>query len=70
MEEGDDLSFIRVKTMAGIKAHYCFWFYNGNVVVMYKLAKDEENSQVFRVADTTGVDGEKKVFKVDPKDFV
>ena len=70
VEEGDDLSFIRVKTMAGIKAHYCFRFYNGNVVVMYKLAKDEEPSQAFRVADTTGSDGEKKVFKVDPKDFV
>ena len=39
-------------------------------VVMYKLAKDEEPSQAFRVADTTGVDGEKKVFKVDPKDQV
>lgn len=70
VEEADDLSFIRVKTMTGIKAHYCFRFYNGNVVVMYKLAKDEQPSQAFKVDNTTGADGVKKVFKVDPKDFV
>lgn len=56
--------------MTGIKAHYCFRFYNGNVVVMYKLAKDEQPSQAFKVDNTTGADGVKKVFKVDPKDFV
>ena len=70
MEEGDDLSFIRVKTMEGILAHYCFRFFRGNVVVMYKLARDEEPSQAFRVTNLKAADGARKVVKVNARVFV
>ena len=70
MEEDNDLSFTRVKTMAGIQSHYCFRFFRGNVVVMYKLASDEKPFQAFRVTNLTAADGARKVVKVNPRVFV